>query len=137
MFTRIGSVGILLVALGFVAAGEGSPHEQLIQKTLGTLDLINEELTKIMDEETALAAKPELRKAAKTWAETQAKAKKLQPPDKDEKIRLEKLYKPKLDESMKKLLTQKVRVELIAGGKDALKEINSVLKPDGKKQTEP
>jgi hypothetical protein len=133
MITRIGSVGIVLLALGILRAGEESPHEQVIQKTLSTLNLINEELTKIMDEESALAAKPELTKAAKTWSETQAKAKKLQPPDRDEKVRLEKLYKPKLDETMKKLLTQKVRVEAIPGGKEALKEISSVLKPDGKK----
>jgi len=133
MITRIGSIGILLAALGILAAGEGSPHEQVIQTTLKTLESITIELVKIMDEETALAAKPELTKAAKTWTETQAKAKKLQPPDKDEKVRLEKLYKPKLDETMKKLLSQKVRVEVIPGGKDALKEIIGVLKPDAKK----
>lgn len=132
MNTRIWSVGIILVALGIAAAGEGSPHEQVIQKTLGTLDAIAAELTKIVDEESAVAAKPELRKAATTWAEIQARAKKLQPPDKDEKARLEKLYKPKIDETLKKLLIQKVRVEVIPGGKDALKEISSVLKPDGK-----
>ena len=132
MNTRIWSVAIFLIALGFAAAGEGSPHEQVIQKTLGTLDSITAELTKIMDEDTALAAKPELRKVAKEWAETQAKAKKMQPPEKAEKLRLEKLYKPKIDESMKKLRGQTTRVEVIPGGKDALKEISSILKPDGK-----
>jgi hypothetical protein len=132
MSTRIWSGGIILIAFGLAAAGEGSPHEQVIQKTLSTLESITTELAKIVDEDTANAAKPELRKAATEWAETQTKAKKLQPPDKAEKLRLEKLYKPKIDESMKKLLIQKVRVEVIPGGKDALKEISGVLKPDGK-----
>ena len=133
MNTRIVSAGIVLTAIGFVAAGEGSPHEQVIQKTLGALDAITAELTKITDKDTALAAKPELRKTAAEWAETQAKAKKLQPPEKAEKVRLEKLYKPKLDESMKKLLAQTARVGKVDGGEEALKEIHSILKPNGKK----
>ena len=127
------SIALALVALGVAGAGEESPHEQAIQKMLGSLDRISAELKKIVDEESALAAKPELRKDAASYLETRAKAAKMQPPEKAEKVRLEKLYKPKIEESLKNLFTQTRRVELIEpGGKDALKEIAGVLKKDGK-----
>ena len=48
----------------------------------------------------------------------------------DEKTRLEKLYKPKLEEALKKMFGEVRRVEGIPGGKDALKEIAGVLKKD-------
>ena len=49
MAIRSVGIGIVLISLGLVAAGEGSPHEQIIQKTLGALDAITAELTKITD----------------------------------------------------------------------------------------
>jgi hypothetical protein len=127
------SIGIAFIAWGFAAAGEESPHEQAIVKMLGSLDKISATLKKIVDEESALAAKPELRKEAAIWVEARAKARKLQPPEKAEKVRLEKMYKLKVEESLKKLFTEKTRVELIEpGGKDALKEIAGVFKKDEK-----
>src|ERR1019366_2582911 len=107
MWTRIWIIMIAFLAFGFADAGNGLPYEQTIQKMLDSLDKITVELVKIVDEESALAAKPELRKEATVWLGTRAKAAKLQPPEKDEKARLEKLYKPKLDESLKKLFTQR------------------------------
>ena len=132
MKTHAWSIAIILVALGFVGADGVSPYEQTIQKMIGNLETISGELKKIVDEESAAAAKPELRKAAAEWIETRAKADKLDPPEKAEKLRLEKLYKPKLEDALKKMFTEKGRVEVIPGGKDALKEIAGVLKKDGK-----
>jgi len=123
---------VTLFAVGFALAGEESPHEQTILKMLKSVDTISDELKKIVDEDTATAAKAELRKAADGWIDARAKAAKLQPPEKAEKVRLEKIYKPKIEESMRKMFTQTRRVELIPGGKEALKEIAGVLKKDRK-----
>ena len=117
---------------GIAAAGEASPYEKSLQQVLDSFNKIGAKLVTIVDEDSALAAKPELRKAAESFIEARAKAEKLPPPEKDEKVRLEKQFKAKLDESMKKLTLEIRRVELVRGGKDALKEIDAVLKKDSK-----
>ena len=128
------SIGIVLVAVGFAGATQGSPseHEPLLKQAIESIDKIGATLKTILDEESANAAKPELRKSATAFIEARAKAAKLEAPSKEEKTRLEKLYKAKSDESKKKLAAQIPRVELIPGGRDALKEISAVLKNDGK-----
>jgi hypothetical protein len=133
MILRAGCAVVMLVALG-MAGGENSPYEKAIQKMIGSLDEIAVTLKTIVDEDTAGAAKPDLRKSATVWIETRAKAAKLQPPEKEEKARLEKLYKPKLEESMRKMFIEIRRVESVPGGKDALKEIGGVLKKDETKK---
>lgn len=132
MKARAGGLAFLLLA-AIAAAQEESPYEKTIQKMIGSLDEIATTLKTIIDEDSAGAAKPDLRKSAAVWIETRAKAAKLQPPEKEEKLRLEKLYKPKLEESMRKMFLEVRRVENIPGGKDALKEISGVLKKDDKK----
>ena len=132
MASRWWGVGILLIAAGLAGAGEGSPYEQAVKKMLGSLDKITSALKTIESEDTAKSAGPDLRKAADTWVEARAKAAKLPPPERDEKERLAKLYKPKMDEALKKMFTEIQRVNGIPGGKEALKEIASVLKKDGK-----
>jgi hypothetical protein len=129
---RAGSIGILLAALALLGAGEGSPHEKVIQEMIGSAESIGVTLKTIIDEDSAAAAKPNLRKAADTFTAARSRAEKLQPPEKDEKARLEKLYKPKLKEALEKMFTEVRRVENIPGGKEALKEISGVLKKDSK-----
>ena len=132
MKRRAGSIGIVLAALAFLGAGEGSPYEKTLQQMIASADSIGKTLKTIMDEDTAMASKPDLRKANTTWVEARDKAAKLEPPERDEKIRLEKLYKPKLEEALKTMFSEIRRVEVIPGGKDALKGIAGVLKKDGK-----
>ncbi len=132
MKVRAWSIGIVLLAAGLAAGSQGSPYEQALQQVLESFDKIGASLKTIIDEDSANAAKPDLRKAAATFLEAKAKAAKMQQPEKDEKVRLEKLYKPKLDDSMKKMITEMRRVEQIPGGKEALKEISGVLKKDSK-----
>src|SRR5947207_1608670 len=122
------SVGIVLVAAGLAGSAQDSPYEKALLQVLDSFDKIGAKLKSIEDADSAAAAKPDLRKAADQFVEARAKATKLPPPEKDEKTRLEKLYRPKLDESMKKLIVEARRVEQIPGGKDALKEIADVLK---------
>ncbi len=133
MRIRAASVAMLLLALGVAAAGEETPYEKAIVQMLGSLDEITKKLKTVIDEDSASAAKPELRKSADVWAETRARAAKLAPPEKAEKGRLEKLYKPKLEESLRKMKVEVGRVENIPGGKEALKEIAAVLQKEEKK----
>jgi hypothetical protein len=125
------AVVLVLGVVGFASAGD-TPHEAALQQMLGSLDEITKILKKIEGEEQANAAKPDLRKAGDGWIEARAKAAKLQPPERAEKERLTKIYKPKLEDSMKRFFTEVRRVENIPGGKEAMKEISGVLKKDGK-----
>lgn len=133
MKRRAGSTGLALVALAIVGAAGSSPHEKVIQEMIGSMDSIGVTLKTIIDEDTASAAKDPLRKAAKVWIEARVRAAKLQPPEREEKTRLEKVYKPKLEDSLRKMFTEVRRVENIPGGKEALKEIAGVLKKDEQK----
>jgi hypothetical protein len=132
MKTQILGLLILISAFGLAVAGEGSAYEKSLQRVLDSFDQIAVSLKTIVDEESAAAAKPELRKAADGFFDARKKAEKMQPPEKDEKVRLEKQFKAKLEASMKKMFTEVRRVELIPGGKDALKEISGILKKDRK-----
>jgi len=132
MLRRAGSIAIVFVAFALLGAGNGSPYEKALLQMIGSLDSIGTKLKTIIDEDSALAAKPALRKAADTWVDGRTKAEKLEPPERDEKTRLEKLYKPKLEDALRKMFTEIRRVENIPGGKDALKEISGVLKKDSK-----
>ncbi len=132
MNQRAGSIAFLLAAFVLLGAGEGSPHEKVIQQMIASAESIAVTLKTIIDEDTAAASRPPLRKAAASWTEARAKAEKLQPPEKDEKVRLEKFYKPKLEEALKKMFNEVRRVENIPGGKEALKEITGVLQKDSK-----
>lgn len=132
MLRRAGSIGIVLAALAVLDAGEGSPYAKTLEQMIGSLDTIGATLRTIEDEDTAMASKPSLKKANDSWVEARTRAAKLEPPDREEKTRLEKLYKPKLEAALKKMFTEIRRVENIPGGKEALKEIAGVLKKDGK-----
>ena len=132
MKTRLGSVALLLAGMSFAAASQTSPYEETLKQAIESFEKIGATLRKIDDEASAAAAKPELRKSAEAFLAARAKAAKMQPPEKAEKVRLEKQYKPKLEEAMKKMFTEVRRVELIDGGKEALKEISGVLKKDSK-----
>ena len=91
------------------------------------MDALATTLSTIQDEETAKTAKPELRKIAGKWSEIKKSAEALPPPSKEDKDRLAKQYKMKLEEAQKKLFGQVARVQQIPGGRDALLEISSVL----------
>ena len=132
MKARAGSIVVVLATLSFAAASQVSPYEETLKQAIEGFEKIGATLRKIDDEASAAAAKPELRKSADAFLDARAKAAKMQPPEKAEKVRLEKQYKPKLEEAMKKMFTEVRRVEFIDGGKEALREISGVLKKDSK-----
>jgi hypothetical protein len=126
------SVLLIIGVAGLASAVQESTYEKSVVQMLTSLDEIGKILKGIEGEEMANAARPLLRKAAETWNEARAAAAKMQPPEREEKERLTRLYKPKIEESVRKMLAEVRRVEVIPGGRDALKEIRSVLKKDEK-----
>ena len=96
-------------------------------------DSLTATLATIRDEETAKGAQPELRKTAAKWKLIKQKAEDLPPPSRQEKDRLEKQYKMKLEEAQKKLFGEVARVRMVSGGREALLEISSVLEKKAKK----
>ena len=132
MTTRIAGIVVALASASLAFSAQASPYAQALQQVVDSFEAIGKSLKTIVDEDSAGAARPDLRKSAKLFEEARAKAAKMQPPEKDEKIRLEKQFKPKLEDAMKKMFTEIRRVEQIPGGRDALKELAGVLKKDGK-----
>ncbi|MCI0742344.1 MAG: hypothetical protein L0Y72_25210 [Gemmataceae bacterium] len=129
----------ILVGLGLSAfllpqarAGD-KKTEDIVKDMLKTMDSITSTLATIKDQESAKAAKTDLRKAADQWNVLKKKAGDIAPPDKGEKDRLAKQYRMKLEEAQKKLFAEVLRVQGVAGGRDALLEIKSVLAKKDKK----
>jgi hypothetical protein len=117
----------VLVTAGLSAGDAPLSHEEVVKQMLASMDKITMTLTSITNEESAGAAKPGLRKAAKEWVELRAKVEKLPPPPREEKERLDKEYKEKLVTANKKLTAEKIRVDNIPGGPEAIKEIRGVF----------
>src|SRR5438270_13865634 len=130
MKTPIACTLTLLVwfaALPDVKAGDKTQFEDIIKQMLEIMGGLTKTLATITDEETAKSSQPELHKAAGKWHVIKKKAKGLPPPSKEEKDRLAKQYKNKLEEAQKKLFSEVARVSVIPGGRQALLEISAVL----------
>ena len=114
--------------IGFASAGDNSAKlEEVLKDTVGILEKLTTTLSGVKDEETAKAAKPELKATSSKFVEIRKKAASLKPPTKEEKQRLEKEYKGKLEAVQKKLFAEIGRVKNVAGGPDALQEIAPVM----------
>jgi hypothetical protein len=121
----------VLVALGCgvlpLLADEESVHESAVKEMLKSLDKLTMTLATIKDADSVEAARPELKKAAENWVGVKTKAGKLAPPDKAEKDRLAKEYRGKMDEAIKKFLTEYGRVRGFPAGREVLMEIKAVV----------
>jgi hypothetical protein len=125
-------IGCLLLLAGTVViraqnAGSETRMADIVKELLETMDKLTMQLEAIKDEDTAKASKDELRKSVSYWLEVRKKAEKMKPPSKEEKDRLEKEYKSKLQAAQKKLFGEIARVKSVPGGPDALKEIRGLL----------
>lgn len=129
-----GGVLFLLLGLNLPVPAQGPRFEEVVKDMLGTMEKLTGVLGTIKDEDTAKAAKPDLRQIAGRWQELRKKAETMKPPSKEEKERLEKEYKEKLQTAQRKLFAEIARVNGVAGGKDALQEISTILKK-GKKES--
>jgi len=112
--------------------GDKSSLESVIKQMIDTMDGLTKTLATIRDEESAKSAQPELKKTAEQWRLIKKKAEGVSPPSKEEKDRLAKQFKMKLEEAQKKLFTEVARVSAIQGGREAILEISSVLKKEKK-----
>lgn len=133
--TRHGASIVVLGTVGWLAHGQGSAFEEVVKEMLASMEKLTAVLETIKDEETAKAARPELRQAAGRWQELRKKADNLKPPSKEEKDRLEKEYKEKMQVALRKFLGHSKRVENVPGGKEALQDIAAILK--NKEQRKP
>ena len=126
--------GLFLTAVLALPArgGDAASFEAVLKDMIGTLDKLTATLTAVKDEASAKAARPELQKNTGHFAAIRKKAETLRPPNKEEKEKLEKEYRPKLVESHKKLLGEMVRVSSVPGGKEVLKELSELLNPSKK-----
>ena len=125
----------LLVLMSVVVvqgSGTATKFEDVIKEMLGIMGKLSTTLEGIKDEDTAKAAKPDLRTAAGRWVELRKKSESMKPPAKEEKDRLEKEYKEKLLAAQKKLFGEIARVKTVPGGPDALKEIVAVVDKEKK-----
>ncbi len=122
-------MGLLTLAaaglLVLVAPGQTQPagHEAVLKDMLATLGDINKTLKTVKDEETATAARPPLRDAAKKLLALRKLADSLKQPEKQEKDRLEAAYKVKIEDALKTLQNESIRVKAIPGGFAAVQEI--------------
>jgi hypothetical protein len=110
-----------------------SPHEAVVKEVLTTLEQAIAALITIKDESSADAARPDLKKAGARLKELSKRARDMKQPDREEKELLEKKYKGKFEEVLKKLRDEQVRVRAIPGGPEAVKEIG-VEPAKGKKK---
>jgi septal ring factor EnvC (AmiA/AmiB activator) len=121
---------VFLVLSGFVVldpqAGDGT-YEGLVKEILATVDQLTKTLKTVKDRDSAEAARPELRKAAKRMLDLRKKADEWKQPNKDQKDRLEKEYAPKLEAAVKELREVAAIVKSIPGGEEAVEEL-AVLK---------
>ena len=134
MTKRIG-VFVVLILCAAVPEGHGggkATFEDVVKQMLETMDSLTTTLATIKDGDTAKGAQPELRKIAGKWKLIKKSAEGLPPPAKEEKDRLTKLYKTKLEEAQKKLFGEAARVSAIPGGRDAILEISTVLEKKAK-----
>src|SRR4051794_32879495 len=126
------SAAVVAMTAGLVWS-QDARFEDVLKSMLGTMDQITKTLSGITDEDTAKAARPELKKSAEEWQAVRKKAEHLPPPSKEEKDRLAKEYKKKLEDSQKKLFEEISRVQGVPGGKAALLEVSKVLGKQPKK----
>lgn len=125
-------IGCLVVLAGLLLArgqeaGSEARLADILKEMMETMDKLTLQLEAIKDEDTAKASKDDLKKTTSVWLQIRKKAEKMRPPSKDEKDRLEKEYKGKLQAAQKKLFTEIARVKSVPGGPDALKEIRGLL----------
>jgi len=120
-------VGLLaLCAVILPAQGRGgSPYENVLKDLIAAMDKLSDVLSTVKNEPSAKVAVPEVKKTLGQLDEVRKKAKALPQPEKEEKDRIAKIYRPKLDESIKKLLGQVARVKAIPGGSELVKDIKA------------
>jgi hypothetical protein len=126
--------GALLLSWSIPSRGaDKDEFAQLTQDLIKTFQSATEILTAIKDEASAKAAAPKLKKIGEKLRDLHKKALELGQPTKEQKERLKKEYKEKMEAAQKSLKKELQRVQGVPGGKDALKELQE-KKPEAPKK---
>jgi hypothetical protein len=117
----------LLVASAWLVmespAGEKGSHEAIVKDMLETVEKITARLGTITDQNSADAARDDLKDLAMKMLKLRKRAEDLKQPNKAEKDRLTKVYAPKFEVAFKELREQTLRVKGIPGGDEAVREL--------------
>jgi hypothetical protein len=124
----------VLTGLAVLSVGQGGEpsYEAVVKEMLATLGQATKVLEGIIDEPSAVAARPELKKVGQRLAVLRKQAAALKQPEKKEKDRLEREYRNRFEDALKKWRLESIRVKAIPGGPEALKEI--AVEPQKKKE---
>jgi hypothetical protein len=100
-----------------------SPYETVTKEMLAATEGLTAVLVTIKNADTAMQARPELKKAAARLVEVRKKAEVLKQPDQQERDRVSKAYAKKLKTAIDNFLQERSRVATIPGGRAALQEL--------------
>jgi hypothetical protein len=126
----------LAMVLGLLAASAGqaqdakSPYDAVVQDMIAATDKITSILATIKDSTSAQAARPELKKAVGKFLEVRKRADKLTQPDRKERDRISRTYAKKLQDAVERNKEERTRVAGVAGGRDALRELDALEPPE-------
>ena len=123
------SILVLFTLGGAVLAGDNDAlqREELVKSMLATMDKMTKTLSGIRDQDTAKAAKDDLKKSVEEWRVLRKKADAAAPPPRAEADQLAKKYKDKMVEAQKQLVGQIARVQQVPGGKEALADLPRIF----------
>jgi DNA anti-recombination protein RmuC len=118
------------------APADKETHETYAEESLKALDRITEILAPVKDKKTVDEARAKLPELSKSLAELKKKASALGEPTKEQKSELDKKYKSRFEDSLKKFRAEAVRVgTTVDGGKELLDEFDRLVRPlTGKKK---
>ena len=124
--------GFLVSSLAF--AGSADRHHDVLKKMLTSMDNITKILADVKDEESSQKAVDGLKKEAKAFIDLRKKSTELPPPSPEEKAKIAKEYMPKLEDTVRKLLNEIQRVQMLQPTRAILFELRDVFKAEKKKQ---
>jgi hypothetical protein len=123
VFIRGACAAALLVA-GACSKGGGG-YEGTMQKMLGQLNELSSVLEGVKDEASAKAAKPKLQKIGAEMQELKKQVDAMKKPTKEEEDALKKKYEPQMKDAVAKLMKESMRVAMVPGGADLMKEMQN------------
>ncbi len=115
------------------AGGPSDRHHDVLKKMLTSMENITKILGDVKDEESSQKAVDGLKKEAKTFIDLRKKAGELPPPSPEEKVKVAKEYMPKLEDTVRKLLNEIQRVQMLTPTRAILFELRDVFKAEKKK----
>jgi cytochrome c556 len=131
---------ILLTAMVGALAGAGvraqeanTPYDAVVKEMIAATDKITSILATIKDSTSAEAARPELKKAVAQFLKIRQRAERLPQPDGKERERISRTYAKKLEAAVERNRQERARVAGVAGGREALHELDA-LEPPAKKK---